>query len=86
MTEEEDVVVLQSMDPVELELARNLLAEAGIPCSVSSGSAGDYLKAVLGTSIPGPAEVRVPADFVERALEVFDEAWGEQDEEDRPPQ
>jgi len=81
MNDEKVVVVLQSADPVELEMARSLLEEAEIPCAVVGGSAAGALTAILGSSVPGLSELRVPASFEERAHDVLEKAWGDPDEE-----
>ncbi len=81
MTNEDDVMVVQTANPVELKLARNLFKAAGIPHRVESVSAGSGLTAILGTSIAGPSAIFVPAEAEERALAILAEAWGEPEEE-----
>ncbi len=81
MTDDE-VMVVQTADPVERKLAENLLAQAGIPYRVEELSAAAYLTAFLGSAVGGPAGVFVPAEFEEKALAILAEAWGEPEESD----
>lgn len=70
-----DVVVFESFDLMELQLARNLIEQEGIPCRVNSGGASALLGAVLGPQLSGFHELLVPADSAERAGQVLEDAW-----------
>ena len=72
-----EVVVVETADPMELELARNLLQEDGIPCRVESGAASSLLAVTLGAQFAGVHQVLVPADLEERALLLLERAWPE---------
>jgi hypothetical protein len=70
-----EVVVVETADALELELARNLLQEEGIPCRVESGAASSLLAVTLGPQFGGFHQVFVPADLEARALLVLERAW-----------
>ena len=78
MTANQDrALLLRGANGIEIELARGLLSDAGIPC-VTSGP--DFDMAELGRAahdmIRGQ-DLFVPASALERAREVLDEAWGD---------
>ena len=75
------VVLLSAPDPVKGELARNLLAEAGIP-SMFHGPDRDV--AELGTAVHMAftrPDLLVPASALEEAREILEQAWGSESEE-----
>lgn len=80
MDGEKLVTVLQTPDPVELAMARNLLVDAGIPATVDEGGAASYLTAVLGSAFSGVKTLQVREQDAERALEVLEQAWGERED------
>ena len=77
MSDQEFVVVFQSSDPLEMEMAKGLLEQADIPFAVSAGSSAAYVTAVLGSHFGGFQTLAVPASEEERALGVFEDAWGQ---------
>ena len=68
--------LLEAPDAIEAELARNLLASAGIP-TLLHGQDRDLaeLGAAIHMRISRP-DVYVPAAELERARRVLEEAWG----------
>ncbi len=70
-----EVVIFETAQLTELQLARNLIEQEGIPCRVTSGSAAALLGAVLGPQFSGFHELLVPADCAERAEQVLVDAW-----------
>jgi hypothetical protein len=76
-TDTREVVVFQTADPTELQLARNLFQQAGIPCRVEGGGASAFLGAALGSQFGGLHALWVPAECEERALRALEEAWPE---------
>jgi len=82
-TRDDPAVLLEAANPTVLELARGLLAEAGIPCLVQGP---DFDVAELGLaahqSVRG-GDLLVPASALERARAVLEEAWGSEDEPTR---
>jgi|RhiMethySRZTD1v2_1073278.scaffolds.fasta_scaffold82190_4 hypothetical protein len=81
-----EVVVVETADMMELELARNLLQEEGIPFRVESGAASSLLTVTLGQQFGGFHQLLVPADLEERALLALERAWPEPRESDGGPQ
>lgn len=79
---EEFAVLLESPTAVEVEMARGLLAEAGIPCMLHGQ---DRDLAELGeaahTAISGP-DLLVPRAALQRAREALERAWGPGEGED----
>jgi putative signal transducing protein len=71
-------LLLAAPDPVEADLARNLLDSAGIP-SLLQGQDRDIaeLGASSHSTISRP-DLYVPKSAVERARAVLREAWGEE--------
>jgi hypothetical protein len=79
--EPQDVVVFETFDPTELQLARNLFEQDGIPCRVEGGSASSLIGVVLGSGFGGMHRLHVPRECEARALEILAEAWPETPEE-----
>jgi hypothetical protein len=78
---QQSVVLLSAPNPVEAELARSLLKEAGIP-SIFHGPDRDV--AELGSAVHMAftrPDLLVPAAALEAARAVLSEAWGEIEEE-----
>jgi hypothetical protein len=76
MTDEHgEVVILETADPMELRLARDLIEQEGIPTRVVGGGASSYLGAVLGAQFGGVHQLFVPAECEERALQALRAAW-----------
>lgn len=75
-TRSDFALLLAAPDPVEADLARGLLAAAGIPCMLH-GQDRDLaeLGAASHMGIARP-DVLVPKAALSRAREVLDEAWG----------
>ena len=68
--------LLEAVDPVELDLARGLLDEAGIPCMAHGP---DFDVAELGRAVHATIrkpDLYVPRGALERAREVLRAAWG----------
>jgi hypothetical protein len=78
-----EVVVLETADPTELRLARNLFEQEGIPCRVDGGGASAYLGSVLGAPFVGVQSLVVPLECEARALEVLRAAWPESPADER---
>ena len=74
-------VLLEGASSTELGLAKNLLAEAGIPCVVQGP---DFDVAELGAaahqSVRG-GDLLVPRSALEKARELLEAAWGPPDGE-----
>lgn len=74
--DEERALLLEGANRIRIELARNLLAEAGIPCVVEGP---DFDVAELGSAahdmIRGQ-DLLVPRSALERARSILDQAWG----------
>jgi len=79
MSEQLDVVVLETFDLTELRLARNLLEQAGIPCRVEGGGSSAFLGSALGSQFGGMQSLLVPVECEARALETLEAAWPEAD-------
>ena len=77
--DEEPALLIEGANTITIDLARNLLAEAGIPCVVEGP---DFDVAELGRTahdmIRGQ-NVFVPRSALERAEAVLEEAWGKGD-------
>jgi Putative prokaryotic signal transducing protein len=70
-------LLLEAVDPVTAELARGLLAEAGIPSLIHNQ---DFDVAELGTAVHHAVrhpDLYVPKGMREQAQTVLDEAWGD---------
>lgn len=76
--------ILREADNVEADLARGLLAEAGIPV-LMHGPDFDFaeLGAAVHHSVRG-CDLYVPRDLRARALDVLSGAWGPLDEDGHP--
>ena len=86
MTPEEDFVpLLQPRDQTELELARNLLDQAGVRNTVLDTDRVEMLRVLEGASAEGLQILVVPRTEVERAIELLREAWGDEALEGRLP-
>lgn len=73
-------LLLDTVDKVTADLARNLLETAGIPVIMDSP---DFDIAELGVAAHGMLRgmsVYVPASALERSREILEEAWGEDGE------
>ena len=69
-------VLLEGSDRIEADLAKNLLAEAGIPCAMRGP---DFDVAELGRAAHDMlrgTDVLVPASALEKARAILEEAWG----------
>lgn len=75
--EKREVVVFETADLTELQLARNLFVQEDIPCRVEGGGASALLGAVLGSTFGGLHTILVPAECEERALQALAAAWPE---------
>ena len=75
--EQNEIAVLESADPTELQLARNLLEQEGIPCRVEGGGSSALFGAVFGTPLGLVQSLLVPRECEERALEALRSAWPE---------
>jgi len=73
-------IVFQSADQTEFSLAKNLLETAGIPYVISGSSSAAYVSVILGSQFGGMRTIEVPAEFVDRAIGVLEEAWGSEEE------
>lgn len=71
------VIVFETPDRVELEMARNLLIKAEIPCTVGESGAASVITSVLGAGFMGVQTLQVRESDAERACELLEEAWGE---------
>jgi hypothetical protein len=77
-------VLLKGADTVEIDLARGLLREAGIPHLVHGS---DFDVAELGVAahhMVRGSNLYVPHELRDRARDVLKAAWGPIDEEGRP--
>src|SRR5262245_44488071 len=74
------VTVLSSADPIKIELARNLLETAGILCIVEGVRADSVVEDEFGTysGLAGAKVVLVRVDHVVRALELLEQALGDE--------
>jgi hypothetical protein len=75
--DDEFALLLHGVDTFEVDMARNLLEQAGIP-SLAHGP--DFDVAELGVAGHGMARGRgvyVPKAVLDRARDVVREAWGE---------
>jgi hypothetical protein len=76
--EPQEATVFETADVTELQLARNLLEQEGVPFRIDGGSSSSgLLGVVLGANIGGFHAVVVPLEFEERALEIFATTWPE---------
>jgi len=75
----ETVIVLETPDPMELAMGRQLLEAAGIPCASRDANAAGAMAVVLGESFGGVRLLEVPVEFAQSALDVLAAAWGEPD-------
>jgi len=82
---DDEVVVFETTDPIELGLARNVLAGEGIPLRVEGGTSSSFLGALLGPQALGLHSIAVPAELEERALAALRAAWPEGAVEDGAP-
>jgi len=76
----ESALLLDTVDSVTADLARNLLETAGIPVFLDSP---DFDVAELGVAAHGVLRgmsVYVPASALERSRKILDEAWGKDGE------
>ena len=76
----EKALLLDTVDKVTADLARNLLETAGIPVFLDSP---DFDVAELGVAAHGMLRgmsVYVPGSALERSREILAEAWGEDGE------
>lgn len=74
-TGDEYAAVARAVTALEAEMARQLLAEAGLPCIVHGP---DFDRAELGAShgMIRRVDVYVAPMDLERARQVLDDAWG----------
>ncbi len=73
---DDKALLIEGADGIEVALARNLLAEAGIPCVVHGP---DFDVAELGRAAHDMLRgqnVFVPASALERARALLEAAWG----------
>jgi len=85
VSDEKLVTVLETPDPMELELGRSLLTRAGIPCTVGESGPASYITAVLGSGgFAGVKTLQVFESQHEQALDVLEEAWGKPEPEPEP--
>ena len=75
--EQREVVVLETPDPTELNLARNLFEQEGIPFRVEGGGSSSFLGSALGAGFVGVQSLLVPVECEARALEALRAAWPE---------
>ncbi len=77
------VTVLSSADPTEIDLVRNVLESAGVPCVVEGGRADTLIEAEFGTyaGLAGAKAVRVREDDADRAAELLEQAFGDETDE-----
>ena len=71
-----ETTVLSSLDDLEIELARNVLDQGGIPCVVKDTCAAALLAMNYGAGMPRLQRVRVLATHAYRARELLEGAWG----------
>jgi hypothetical protein len=76
---EEPVVVFESASPVEIDMAQQILAAAGIPHATSELSTS-AMQALGGESFAGVRVVQVPGEFADAALAALEAAWGKSEE------
>lgn len=70
-----EVVIFETAELMELQMARNLIEQEGIPCRVIGGGASSLLGALLGPQMTGFHQLLVPADLEERATQTLEAAW-----------
>ena len=78
---EDFALLLEAANPEEVEMARGLLASAGIPCLVHGP---DFDVAELGTAahaVIRHQNVYVPNSAFEQASTILAEAWGTEPED-----
>lgn len=78
-TDQDIVLLLEGIDSIESDLAKNLLADAGIPC-LTKGPDFDVaeLGRVAHDSVRG-TDLYVPRSALELARSILKEAWADQD-------
>ncbi len=76
MSKDEKVVVLESADPIEVDLACSLLRGGNIPFEVE-GSNASGLSVFAGSAFRSMQTVLVREQDGERALALLEEAWGD---------
>jgi hypothetical protein len=78
-TDQEIVLLLEGIDSIESDLAKNLLANAGIPF-LTKGP--DFDIAELGSAVHDivrGTDLYVPRSALELARSILDEAWADKD-------
>jgi hypothetical protein len=81
----EFVPLLAPKDHVELDLGKDLLEGAKIPFTVGTTDRLEMLQVLEGASAEGMRCLLVPADRLEDAVRVLEEAWGPEVLKDRGP-
>lgn len=77
MTDTSDFVpLLIPRDNVEFDLGKNLLEEAGIPFAVGASDRVEMLQVFEGASAEGLHCLLVPAEKLNQAVALLEEAWG----------
>jgi hypothetical protein len=78
----ETVIVLETPDPMELAMGKQLLEQAGIPCATRDAGSSAPMSALMGQAFGGVRLLEVPAEHADKALEILEGAWGEQEAPD----
>ncbi len=81
-TDQDIALLLEGVDSIESDLAKNLLAGAGIPC-LTKGP--DFDVAELGRAAHDAVrgtDLYVPRSALELARSILEEAWADQDARD----
>jgi Putative prokaryotic signal transducing protein len=76
MTDADLAVVLQSASRTELDLAQNLLEQAGIPCSIREHAGLPSLWASYGLAPTAPGSLLVAHERLLEARDILRRAWG----------
>lgn len=72
----EFVPLLIPKDNIELELGRGLLEGGGIPFATGASDRVEMLKVFGGASASGLHILLIPADRLDEAVALFEQAWG----------
>ncbi len=81
----EFVPLLAPKDHVELDLGKGLLEGAEIPFTEGTTDRVEMLKVLEGSAAEGLRCLLVPADRLDDAVKVLEEAWGPDVLRDRDP-
>jgi hypothetical protein len=68
-SKEKWVTVFRSTNVVFAEIVRGNVESAGVPCVIINKQSSSYL-----ATVPGSAELQVPAQFLDQALQILRDA------------